>query len=301
MNPLEPRASRRAGGVPATDNLSPPQKALIRPPPPRMNFDEHAGGGSDDRTDIRGFKTRQESRDHLQTWVKMTLIDEHTPPLMNRSKSREPRVERPPRDVSLRRTSWLTPRRRATRAVDPLRPRPRAPIVSLGPKDRRVGPRAVAGRPWRRERGRRVEALLFSRRPSETPTARERRRPRRADANMTKVPRRDVSDADREGSIRAAAPGARAFPTRSVLSPVSRSDARWLAREKNARVTTRDSALTPPFPILLDADTSGDSSDTIFAASLTDDAAWPPPSGRAKVRAHSASEYTRRDLARRAV
>ena len=64
------------------------------------------------------------------------------------------------------------------------------------------------------------------------PTARERRRPRRADANMTKVPRRDVSDADREDSIRAAAPGARAFPTRSVLSPVARSDARWLAQEK---------------------------------------------------------------------
>ena len=100
------------------------------------------------------------------------------------------------------------PRRRVTRAVDPLRPRPRASIVSLGPKDRRLGPRAVAGRPSRRARGRRDEALLFSRRPSETPTARERRRPRRADASMTKVPRRDVSETDRGGSIRAAAPGA---------------------------------------------------------------------------------------------
>lgn len=214
------------------------------------------------------------------------------------TKNREPRFERPPRDVSLRRTSWLTPRRRVTRAVDPLRPRPRASIVSLGPKDRRLGPRAVAGRPSRRARGRRDEALLFSRRPSGTPTARERRRPRRADASMTKVPRRDVSETDRGGSIRAAAPGAEILKitTRSSHSPVSRSDARWLAREKNARVTTRDRALTPPSPILLDADTSGDSSDTIFNDSLTDDAAWPPPRGRAKVRAHSASESNRRDL-----
>lgn len=77
--------------------------------------------------------------------------------------------ERPPRDVSLRGSSSRTPRRRAARAFDPLRPRPRASIVSLSPKDRRLGPRAVAARPWRRERGRRVEALLFSRRPSETP------------------------------------------------------------------------------------------------------------------------------------
>ena len=115
---------------------------------------------------------------------------------------------------------------------------------------------------------------------------------------MTKVPRRDVSETDRGGSIRAAAPGAGILKiaTRSSHSSVSRSDARWLAREKNARVTTRDSALTPPFPILLDADTSGDSSDTIFNDSLTDDAAWPPPRGRAKVRAHSASESNRRDL-----
>jgi len=232
---------------------------------------------------------------HLQTWVKH-LYDENT--TLVSTKNREPRVERPPRDVSLRRTSWLTPRRRVTRAVDPLRPRPRASIVSLGPKDRRLGLRAVAGRPSRRARGRRDEALLFSRRPSETPTARERRRPRRADASMTKVPRRDVSETDRGGSIRAAAPGAGILKiaTRSSHSSVSRSDARWLAREKNARVTTRDRALTPPFPILLDADTSGDSSDTIFNDSLTDDAAWPPPRGRTKVRAHSASESNRRDL-----
>jgi hypothetical protein len=41
MNPLEPRASWRAGGVPATDDLSPPQKALIRPPRHASNFGEH--------------------------------------------------------------------------------------------------------------------------------------------------------------------------------------------------------------------------------------------------------------------
>ena len=114
---------------------------------------------------------------------------------------------------------------------------------------------------------------------------------------MTKVPRRDVSETDRGGSIRAAAPGAGILKIATRSSrPQSRDPTLDGSPEKNARVTTRDSALTPPFPILLDADTSGDSSDTIFNDSLTDDAAWPPPRGRAKVRAHSASESNRRDL-----
>ena len=167
---------------------------------------------------------------HLQTWVKH-LYDENT--TLVSTKNREPRVERPQETFRFAGRPGSLPAG-ASRARSTLCALARAPrssrsvqrtVVSVREQSP-AGPRGV------RVGGVTRRCCFLGGRAK--PPPRGSATPRRADASMTKVPRRDVSETDRGGSIRAAAPGAGILKiaTRSSHSSVSRSDARWLAREK---------------------------------------------------------------------